>query len=63
MDAFREGDDVYKVSVMVEVLAKNAGDAVDFVDMALITDSVVNNPRMVSFSVSTPGYVTREVMP
>lgn len=62
MDAFKKGDEVYRVSIMVEVLANSADDAVNFADSKLITDAVVNNPRFVSFSVSTPGRPVREVM-
>jgi len=63
MDAFKKGDEVYEVSIIVEVLGRTAADAVDFADRMLITDTVVNNPRLVSFSVTAPGQPVREVMP
>jgi hypothetical protein len=63
MDAFRKSDEAYRVSVMVEVIAASSREALDYADSRLIGDSVVNDPRFVSFSVTTPGEPTRDVMP
>jgi hypothetical protein len=52
-DAFKPGDDIYSISVMVEVIAANPNEAVLFVDKSLITDRIANDPRFVSFSVTT----------
>lgn len=53
IDAYRDGMDVYRVSVMIEVLAQNEDEAADYADRRLITDGVVNDPRFVSFNIST----------
>ena len=52
-DAFKPGDDIYSISVMVEVIAANPNEAVLFVDESLITEEVASNSRFVSFSVTT----------
>jgi len=53
MEASKSNDNVYSISVMVEVIASNASEAVDFVDSYLITDKVASEPRFVSFSVTS----------
>ena len=64
MDAFRKGDEVYRVSVMVEVLAASPREAIEYADRKLISDSVVADPRFVGFSVTAPGIaMTIETMP
>lgn len=60
IDAYQDGMDVYNVSVMIEVLAKNEDEAADYADRRLITDSVVSDPKLVSFSISTANK-TRQV--
>jgi hypothetical protein len=51
-DALKRGDDIYSISVMVEVIASNPQEAVLFVDESLITEKVASNSRFVSFSVT-----------
>jgi hypothetical protein len=52
-DALKRGDDIYYVSVMVQVIASNPQEALLFVDESLITEEVASNSRFVSFSVTT----------
>ena len=54
MDAYRNGMDVHRVSIMVEILAASADDAVTYADQRIVTDAVVNDPRFVSFNITTP---------
>lgn len=54
IDAYRNGMDVYRVGVFIEILAQSRDEAVDYVDRKLIVDRIVNDPRFVSFNITTP---------
>lgn len=63
MDAFRKGDDIYRVSMMIEVIASSTREAVEYADKMLVTDRIANDPRFVSFNTTIPGsHFTVETM-
>ena len=55
MDAFKKGDNIYRVSMMIEVIASSEREAITYADDKLVTDRIANDPRFVSFNTTIKG--------